>query len=332
MLATPHRPAHACHGSRAIGTLDHRVSRAVPLAVEAATGAARDLRGGRIVNAALRRTAAMIAIATMAALGLAACSSQPATLDDLLAQLEASHEGLQASTFESSDDLVVSLDVQHVDGADAALADALVDEVDERIDAADLDMPDRWRYRIGFPPVDGRAPSVRLWSDVDPELRTAVLEVVPDAGCDAGGDDDRIHVTCTWLDATQAEGVRDAAALLTRLPTDLADVSLEAWADDRRTLVRTFEGVTDEHVALLDAAADVFAAEPQEQEQAIITFSSATSSYGSFDEDVRISVFDPDASLAPALQTLVDDSPLEVRVDLTDGSGMPVAELVDATP
>lgn len=93
--------------------------------------------------------------------------------------------------------------------------------------------------------------------------------------------------------------------------------------------MRTFEGVTDEHIALLEAAAETFEASPQRQ--VIITFASATSSFGSFDEDVRISVLDPDASIAPALQIVIDESPLWVRAVMTDGS-MTIAELADATP
>lgn len=281
------------------------------------------------MTAKLRRTGATLLVAAAVALNLGSCATPPATLDELLAQLEESHNGLLASAHENSDGLVVTVDLQHMEGADAALADAIVDEADEQISASNLDLPNRWTYRMKLPAFDGSPSVIDLWSDSSPSLRTILLDVVPAAGCQAVSNPRGIHVACRWLEATQAEGVRSAATLLPQLPTELSPFTLEAWADDHRTSVRTFEGVTEDHIELLEAAAVVFSTEPQDQ--VIITFASPTSTFGSFDEDVSISVLDPDASIAPDLQTVIDASPLWVRATMTDGNTT-VAELVDASP
>jgi hypothetical protein len=276
----------------------------------------------------MRRICAILAIVTTA-LSLGGCASRPETLEELLQQVEAAHQGLETSTYGSSDELTVSIDVGHMEDADAALASAVIDEIDERIDRASLGMPERWTYRIGFALMDRTASVIRLWSDTDRELRTAVLEVVPAAGCSTDNGREYISVSCVWREATQATGVRDAAALLARLPTELSPFTLKASFDNSRSLVRAFEGFTDEHIVLLEAAADMFAAAPQRQVS--ITLSSPTFPFGAFDEDARISVLDPDASIAPALQTIIDESPLWVRADIGDGSAI-VSELVDASP
>lgn len=260
----------------------------------------------------------------------AGCTPQPRDLDSLLSDFESSADGLHASTYESSsgsNGRVVVVDTRHMEGADAALADELVADLAERIDRAGIPMPETWTYLIHVPGPDGTVSGIRLRSDTDPTLRREVLEVVSEAGCGTDDGDDDIHVSCSWQDSNQTDGLERAQDLLAALPTDLSPFAVKTSFDDYHGRVQAPAGYTEEHLRLLEVTTAALVAQPQDEVSIVLGPRAGDTTY-----DAYISVLDADTAFAPALQAIIDESPLLVDTDIIGRDGLPSIELVPDQP
>lgn len=276
------------------------------------------------------RGAVFAAVATSVVLATVGCTPQPEDLDALLADVQDSSDGVRTSSYDSSstsNGLVVVVDVRQMEGANAARADEVVADLAERIERADIEMPDRWTYLIEVPAPGGEDSSIRLRSDTDPTLRREVLEVVTDAGCDTDPGDDLILVSCSWQDSSQTEGLQRSQELLAALPTDLSPFAVKAGFDDYRGRVSAPAGYTAEHLRLLEATTAALTAQPQDQVSIVLGPRAGDETF-----DAYISVLDSETAFASALQTIIDESPLLVDTDVNGRDGHPSIELVPDQP